>query len=69
MAQYEIIGLLPGSRLEAGTRIIDTISATFVTQPHEVNGEVTVDKVEGWRDALIAAVAKEAAELESVFGG
>jgi hypothetical protein len=66
-AGYEIIAVIPGQRLEGGLRIVETLEAVAITQPHEVNFSVTVDKTGGWKAALVAAVAAEAAELESVF--
>lgn len=64
---YEIISVIPSQRLEGGMTIVPTIEAVGITRPHDVNFSVTVDKVDGWRDALLAAAAQEAAELESVF--
>lgn len=64
---YTIIGVATGQRLEGGTRIIETVEAIALTTPNNVNFAVTVDKKPGWKEAIAAAAAAEAAELESVF--
>lgn len=64
---YTILSVIPSQRLQGGVTVIETIEAVGITIPHEVSFSVSVDKVAGWRDALAAAAAAEAAELESVF--
>ena len=64
---YELQAVTPSSRLEAGTRIVETLEAVAVTKPHSIQFSVTVDKVAGYSDALHAALAAEAAELEGLF--
>jgi len=46
---------------------VETIEASGLTSPHDIGFTVTVDKVPGWKDTLLARAADEAAELESLF--
>lgn len=66
-ANYVLTAAIVGSRLEAGTRIVETVEGIFETVPNGIGFSVTVDKVPGYREALAAEAAREAAELESLF--
>ena len=67
-ANFTTMAVLFGTRLVGGTQIVETAELTGLSIPHEVSFTVTVDKVDGWKDALLAAAAAEAAEVESLFG-
>lgn len=66
-AQFEITAATATQELDATGRIVNIMVATGVTVPHSVAFTVQVPKEPGWRDALLALVAREAAELESLF--
>lgn len=66
-ANYVLTAALVGSRLEAGTRIVETIEGVFETIPHGIGFSVTVDKKPGYKEALAAEATREASELESLY--
>lgn len=64
---FTILAVIPEQRLQSGTTVVEVVTASGITHPHEVSFSVTVDKVGDWKAALAAAAASEAADLESVF--
>ena len=65
---FDVVGVVPTQRLVNGTQLSDVIELTGVTKPHGVMFTVEAAKAPGWKDAILAAAEREAAELESVFG-
>jgi len=65
---YEVLSAAVTQELSGTGSLVDVVQVTFKSLPHEVVGQVRVPKTAGWREAALALIATEAAELESLFG-
>lgn len=64
---YEVVGAIATQRLVNGVEIQDVMEVTAVSKPNGVTFTVTVPKSPGWVEAVAAAAAAEAAQVEAVF--
>jgi hypothetical protein len=64
---YQVVSAISTQRLINGVDIQDVMEVTAVSLPNGVTFTISVPKAPGWKDAAAAELAREAAEMESVF--